>query len=193
MDPAQLFSPTTLVAALVALALLALAITAAITRRTGNGSGLERRRTLLEPDERAVFEALREAAAERAVVLTQVPMGIVLEPSADASRRARKRWQRELEGRRFDFLLCEPRDLHPLVAVELERKGRDRRSRSQRVLPSACESARLGLVQIEAEGDHSTERLRAELRPWLERRHRAGTDDLRPDGRREPILDLPED
>ena len=192
MDPAQLFSPTTLVAALVALALLAIAITAVITRREGNGPGLERRRALLEPEEQLLFEALREAAAERAVVLARVPMAAVLEPSREASRRVRRRWRKKLDGRCFDYLLCEPGDLRPLVAVELEQDGRDRR-RTDRVLPAACESARLGLVQIEAGGDHSTERLRAELRPWLERRQRAGGYDLRPDGRREPVLDLPED
>ena len=193
MDPAQLFSPATLVAALAALALLAVVITAAITRRAGNGPAFERRRTLLEPEELAVFGALQEAAGERAVVLTRVPMAAVLDVNPKAPRRVRKRGQRQLEGRQFDFLLCEPGDLRPLVAVELDRGGRDRRSHSARLSPSACESAHLGLVQIEADGDHSPERLRAELRPWLERRHRTGVDDLRPDGRREPILDLPED
>lgn len=189
MDPAQLLSRTTLLVALAVLALLAFALAVVITRREGSAAEFERRRALLEPDERLFYEALREAVADRAVVLVKVRAAAVLQPRAGTPRRRRRRAERRLSGRQFDYLLCAPGDMRPLAAVEL---GHDRRYRPDPVLPAACESAGLGLVHVEAEGDHSAERLGAELRPWLER-PMAAAGEVRPDGRREPILDLPED
>lgn len=171
--------------------LLIVGLAIALRRRMGDSFPYNRRAAVLEPEERALHQALHQAVGDRTLLLPKVGVGDVLSVRRNVSRRRAAAAQARLSGYVFDFVVCEPRDTRPLVVVELEQPGSGQRRRRDRFLDEACEAASLGLVRVPATEQYAADELREQLRPYIERSESFSAGEVTPDGRREPILDLP--
>lgn len=151
------------------------------------------RQAVLAAPERALLSALRAAAGDRAIVLVRVPLRDALAPLRTLRRGQQRKALARLGKCRFDFLLCAPDDTRPLAAVVLH-AGDDRRHReSRRSTDAACAAAGLGLLRLDPQERHSAEALQEALHRWLEPPPTDTHADPLLEGRREPILDLPDD
>lgn len=151
------------------------------------------RRAVLSETDRALFAALRGAAGEHAVVLVRVPLRDVLAPRRTLRGGQQHRALARLEDRRVDFLLCAPDDTRPLVAIVVERDASGMEEWPTQFIEDACAAGGLGLLRIDPTQRYSPEMLHDALRRWIEPRPADIDADPLLDGRREPILDLPED
>lgn len=189
---ALLYNPVVLtIAALAVLLLLWLVLRTRHRRATP--PPYIRRPAILAAPERALLSALRDAAGERAIVLVKIPLRNALAPRRTLRRGRQRKALATLGDRRFDFLLCAPDDTRPLVAIMLERDTGKRRRKSRQFIDDACAAAGLGLLRLDPEQHHSAEALHDALRRWLEPTPADPRADPLLEGRREPILDLPEE
>lgn len=172
--------------------LVIVAIAIVLRRRVGGTFPYNRRPAVLEPEERALQQALAQAVGERGLLLPKLRASDVLSVRRNTSRRQAAGALDRIGSRAFDFVVCDPHDTRPLVAVELERTQESaQRRRRERFLDAACNAAGLGLVRVPASEQFASTELREQLRPYLERSESLNVGEVTPDGRREPILDLP--
>jgi len=182
---------------LIGLALISLGLVIALVpalrrwRRTHAAPAFERCAGVLQAQEAALLALIREAVGDRAIALAKVRAADVLDVRAAPGKGGSVAARDQLGQRHFDFVLCEPQSFRPLLAVALTH-GRERPREADRYLHTACESARLPLLQLDAGGGYSIEALRDEFEPWLQRTAEPA-EAVRHDGRREPTLDLPDD
>ncbi|MEX1080929.1 MAG: DUF2726 domain-containing protein [Halofilum sp. (in: g-proteobacteria)] len=193
MDWFESFPPWALFPGVPLAVLLAIAVLAlALRRRTRVSYPYNRRPAVLAPDERALHQSLEQAVGDRALILPKLHAGDALSVRRNLSRRRAAGALNRLGAHAFDFVVCDPRDTRPLVAVELERPQEAAEHRRQaRFLEEACHAAGFELLRVPAGEQYSTDELREQLRPYLERSNGFDAGDLTTDGRREPILDLP--
>ncbi len=184
--------PPWVIPAAAGLVVLTVLILALRLRRRGDSFPYRRRMAVLTPDEHALFSALQNAVGDRVLLLAKLRLCDVLELRKGLRKGHAARALERLATYSFDFVLCAPADTRPLVAVELlapeasaERRERDR------FLDEACNAAGLGLLRIPQNDSYAAEDLLERLRPHLERSQPSHGGDITPDGRREPILDLP--
>ncbi len=171
--------------------LLIVALALAFRRRVGDSFPYHRQAVVLSPEERALHQGLQQAVADRALLLSKVGVADVLSVRRNLSRRRAAAALQRIAGLSFDFVVCEPQDTRPLVAVELERQETGQRRRRDRFLDEACHAAGLGLLRVPPSEQYAAEDLREQLRPYIDRSERFSGGEVTPDGRREPILDLP--
>lgn len=190
MDWTETLPPWVMLTA-VALAVLLLVLVLVLRRRRGDSFPYRRRPAVLTPEEHSLFSALQHAVGDRVLLLTKPRVAEVLELRKGLRKRHAARAREQISMHSFDFVLCAPADSRPLVAVELlaSEQSAERRKRD-RFLDEACHAAGLGLLHI-PQSDSYTDNLIEKLRPHLERSQPGHGGDITPDGRREPILDLP--
>ncbi len=193
MDWFESFPPWAVFLVVMLAGLLVIAgLALALRRRMRVSFPYNRRPTALAPEERALYQGLDKAVGDRALILPKLHAADVLSVRRNVSRRRTASALERLGAHAFDFVVCDPRDTRPLVAVELERSQEaTQRRRHARFLEEACQAAGLELLHIPASEQYSTEELREQLRPYLERSDSFHAGDITSDGRREPILDLP--
>lgn len=192
MDWTKTLPPWVIPAAAGLVVLLVLILVVRLRRRRGDSFPYRRRMTVLTPEEHTLFSALQHAVGDRVLLLAKLRVCDVLELRKGLRKRQAAR---ALEGSNtysFDFVLCAPADTRPLVAIELlaPHESAEQRERD-RFLNEACTAAGLGLLRIPHNDAHAPEDLFDKLRPHLERSQPSHGGDITPDGRREPILDLP--
>jgi hypothetical protein len=121
---------------------------------------------LLSPAERSFYGVLAQATGEEWRVFAKVRIADVLTPQKGMSR---SRWQsafNAISAKHFDFLLCNPGDCSPKLAVELDDSSHQRsvRKKRDRLVDAACESAGLPLLRIKAARSYVV----ADLRKWID-------------------------
>lgn len=193
MDASALLNnPVVLTIAAVAILLIIWLLLRALRRRAAPPP-YARRPALLAAPERALLAGLRYAVGDQAIVLIKVPMRDALAPRPTLRRGQQRKALARLGGRRFDFLLCAPDDTRPLVAIMVERETGKRDRKSRQFIDDACAAGGLGLLRLDPDQRHSVEALHDALRHWLEPAPTDPRADPLLEGRREPILDLPDD
>ena len=152
-----------------------------------------RQKEFLSPAERSFLGVLSQAAGEEWRVFAKVRIADVLTPAKGMSR---SRWQsafNAISAKHFDFLLCDPADCVPKLAVELDDKSHDKPSRRRRdhLVEAACGSAGLPLLRIKAARAYPIAEIRDQIReattPKSDPDRRAAVAG-EPKGRREPTF-----
>lgn len=121
------------------------------------------RRPFFEPAELELLSALEQAAGERYRVLAKVRLADVVDVTAVARRSYWYHATNRISAARFDFLLCDPLDLEPVCAIEMEAA-----SDANAFLDELCQTIGLPLVRLDAEQARSFATLRTiidQLRP----------------------------
>lgn len=192
MDWTETLPPWAMLAAVVLAALLLVLVLTLVLRRRGDSFPYRRRPAVLTPEEHALLSALQQAVGDRALLLTKLRVADVLDLRTGLRKRHAARALERIATRSFDFVVCAPTDTRPLVAVDLlaPEQSAERRARD-RFLDEACNAAGLGLVRIPQNDAYAADDLREKLRPHIERNELGRGGEITPDGRREPILDLP--
>lgn len=191
MDWTETLPPWGMLTAVVLAVLLILVLALLLRRRRGDSFPYRRRPAVLTPEEHSLFSALEHTVGDRVLLLTKPRVAEVLELRKGLRKRHAARAREPISMYSFDFVLCAPADSMPLVAVELLAANESAADRARdRFLDEACNAAGLGLLRI-PQSDSYTEDLIEKLRPYLERSQPTRGGELTPDGRREPILDLP--
>ena len=124
---------------------------------------------LLTPAELSFYGVLTQAVGEDWRVFSKVRLADVITPEKGLSR---SRWQsafNAISSKHLDFLLCDPADCSPSLAVELDDKSHQRRSRQKRdrLVDDACQSAGLPLLRIKAARTYVVADLRRQIEDAL--------------------------
>lgn len=158
--------------------------------------------SLLSTGEQAFLPALRNALTREEILLARVRVADILQPNPALSGKRQRKARARIETEHVDFLVCTANNLRPLVVVELDDNGHGRARRRQRdqLLDRACAAAGLPLLRVAAAVSYDSDTLRKAIERELApppAEEPAGeptsAGPMTPDGRREPILDLPDD
>ncbi len=142
---------------------------------------------LFSPDEQAFFRALKEAVGEEYEIFGKIPAGDIIVPKRDGAGKA----SASLDGRHFDFVLCDKTALAVVCAIQLQDKTHPSRQAGESdPLPLICENLGLPLVRFHVQADYETGEMRERLQKamvkepfhWMET-----------DGRKEPRISNIED
>lgn len=119
---------------------------------------------LLTPTEHRFFETIR-ACGFTAHVCPKVRVADVLTTPAGMGKGAARAAFLRISQKHFDFVLIDPTDSTPLVAIELDDKTHRQADRVMRddFLDRATSSARLPLVRIKAQARYSPEEIRSRI------------------------------
>lgn len=129
----------------------------------------QRRRSLLAPHERSLYESLQMVAGEGTRVLAKVRLGDLVTVEGESQSPQRQAHWRSAQRRGVDFLLCTADDYAPLLAIHVEgRKDRARRhARGDSILEDVLSSAGIPLLALDpadkADPAHLGMRMRAVL------------------------------
>ncbi|MBW3598128.1 MAG: DUF2726 domain-containing protein [Planctomycetes bacterium] len=131
-------------AAFAALALLFLSL----ARRSPPAPPLEKRGSLLSPVQQQFYHALTAAVGDRFAVCPMVRLADVLQVRGEPQDRGA--WQRRIDSRRVEFLLCDPQSLAPRVCVVLTERAEPPAEPQDRdtFLEDASAAAGLPLVRV---------------------------------------------
>ena len=147
----------------------------------------------MSPAERAFFSVLNQAAGEDWRVFAKVRIADVLTPAKGLNR---SRWQsafNAISAKHFDFLLCDPADCAPTLAVELDDKSHEKASRQKRdrLVEAACASAGLPLLRVKVARTYAVAEIRTQIQDLLAPKAEPALGPgsaQRGDGRREPTF-----
>lgn len=162
--------------------------------RRSSGSPADRyRRTqpFLSKAERSFFGVLQQAAGTDVVVFAKVRVADVLTPE----KSTRQTWQsafNRISAKHFDFLVCDAKEVSPLLAIELDdaSHGQAKRIRRDEFLDGACASAGLPLLRIPAKRAYSIHELRERIGVSATRAETSGARSSS-QARIEPTIDPP--
>ena len=112
--------------------------------------------------EASFFHSLRTVVGDRALIFLKVNLADLLYPPRQEQQRAV--WNR-INRKHIDFVLCDPRTLAPVLAVELDDRSHRRQDRVERdaFLDDALGNAGLPLLRVPARQGYSPQALAAEL------------------------------
>ena len=123
---------------------------------------------LLSRQEQAFYHNLRKAAGGRAAICPKVRLADIF----SVKIKNRSEWQshfNRIQNKHIDFLLCDPRSMTPLLAIELDDKTHDREDRQKRdvFVNQVFEAGGLPIIHINSTNIPSTEQLAAMLTEYL--------------------------
>lgn len=112
--------------------------------------------------EASFFHTLRTVVGDGALIFPKVNLADLL--YAPRQRERLSAWNR-INRKHIDFVLCDPRTLAPVLAVELDDRSHRRPDRAERdaFLDDALGGAGLPLLRVPARHTYSTQALAAEL------------------------------
>ncbi len=134
----------------------------------GKGRALEpspfkRRDYLLTKGEAAFYHQLRLAIPSGTVLIAKVRLiDLLYFPKGGKNRQS---WQNRVQSKHIDFVVCDARELRPLLAIELDDKSHEREDRRERdgLVDHILESAGLPFHREPAAAGYSADRLRAAI------------------------------
>jgi len=118
--------------------------------------------SLASKGELAFYAVLQAAIEDKALICPKVRMLDVI------SAHQTENWQsynNRLMQKHIDFVLCEPRTLRPLVAIELDDRTHQRKDRQERdeFINQVYQAAKLPVLHIKAEAHYEPVTLRQQL------------------------------
>lgn len=116
------------------------------------------RDSILTPKEQAFYEVLLKITnAEKHCILSQVSLIEIFQPTRD------NYWgsKGKIQHLHIDFLLCRKRDLHPILAIELDDKSHQKAKRSARdeFLDALFANFKLNLLHVPAADSYHPKQL----------------------------------
>ena len=155
---------TWLVIAFVLIVLVVL-VAAVLARQPAGDFPYSRQPTLFSPAERSFLGVLDQAVGEQYRIFGKVRVADVVSP-----RKGMKRpdWQRafnRINAKHFDFILCDPKDLSVIAAIELDDSSHDSGRGQQRddFLNRACEAADLPLIRVRASNTYNVADIKQQI------------------------------
>lgn len=123
-------------------------------------------KNLMSVAELSFFHALNKAVGEEYLIFAKVRIADVLKPKKNMYHRSE--WQRAfnlISSKHFDFVLCDPKSLSIIKVVELNDSSHQKPERIRRdnLVYTACMSADLSILMIEAKRTYSIDALRAQV------------------------------
>jgi hypothetical protein len=119
--------------------------------------------------ERAFFLVLQTVVEDRARILCQVSLRQLLYLPG-TNNPGRQTWQNRIGAKSVDFLLCDPKTLRPLLAIELDDASHakaERQTRDEHV-HALLEAAGLAFVRVLVGRQYDVQELRATVLPHLQ-------------------------
>jgi len=124
----------------------------------------QRNNLLFSADDRAFFRALQDAVGEEYEIFGKIRICDIIVPKKGVSSHAVKNAFNPIEGRHFDFVLCDKKNLGLACAVQLHDKTQSARHNGDDPLTPICENLGLPFVQFPVNADYSVEGMREKLR-----------------------------
>ncbi len=123
---------------------------------------------LLTDAERRFFEALQAAVASRAMICPKVGLGDLFRVEHRDYKKRSAYWKK-INRKHVDFVLCDPRTLLPLLAIELDDSSHARSDRQQRdaFVDQVYAAAGLPLLHITGRRSYDVSVLQLQLQPFL--------------------------
>jgi hypothetical protein len=121
--------------------------------------------SLFTPAERSFYGVLKQAVDGETEIFAKVRVADVVKPQKGISKSAWQTAFNKISRKHFDFLLCNKNDLSVICGIELNdqsHKNKDRRERDN-FLKSACSSANLPLIMLNAQQNYSLVEIRQTL------------------------------
>jgi hypothetical protein len=120
---------------------------------------------LLSQGERAFYRALLAAVSEHYVIAPKVRVADVLKVAGSPQRKGRAAAFNKIAMKHFDFVLCDPRTLSFVGAIELDDQSHNRRDRVDRdkFLNDAAAAAKLPLHRFQAKATYVVAEIRDAL------------------------------
>jgi hypothetical protein len=116
-------------------------------------------------------QVLRGVVAERALVCPKVNLGDLFFV-ATGNRRKNRALTNRVDRKRVDFLLCEPKTMHPVVGAELDDRSHDKGDRQVRdqLVEKVFTAAGLPLVRFTVKSGYASSEVEAQINAFLEER-----------------------
>jgi very-short-patch-repair endonuclease len=114
---------------------------------------------------------LQTVVEGRATIFCQVAMRQLLYlPGSNQSNPGRQSWQNRLGAKSIDFLLCDPKTLRPLLAIELDdaTHAQARRQTRDEHVDALLEAAGLPFLRVLASRQYDVQELRATVLPHVQ-------------------------
>jgi ssDNA-binding Zn-finger/Zn-ribbon topoisomerase 1 len=139
-------------------------------RKTGRPNvSFQRKDTLFSAAERSFLGVLEQSVGEHGRVFGMVRVADVLEPKRGMNGKERISALNRITSKHFDFVVCNPKTMAIVCAIELNDQSHSRKDRSDRdeFLVSACESAGLPLIQIPCRNSYSVSEIQESVLPHI--------------------------
>lgn len=139
-------------------------------RKTRNTSvAFERKVALFSAAERSFLGVLEQAIGEQGRVFGKVRVADVLEAKRGMNGKEWTTAFNRIKSKHFDFVVCDPKAMAIVCAIELDDKSHSRKHRSDRdeFLVSACESAGLPLLRFPCRESYSSSEIRESVLPHI--------------------------
>jgi hypothetical protein len=122
---------------------------------------------LLSQGETAFYRALSAAVSEYYLIVPKVRVADVLKVAGNVQRKRQMAAFNRIAMKHFDFVLCDPRTLAFVGAIELDDKSHNRSDRVSRddFLNEAAATAKLPLHRFRARANYVVEEIRDALLP----------------------------
>lgn len=107
----------------------------------------------LSPNELMFKSVLEKAVGGQYLIFDKVAVVDVLEPFHTDNERAKKKALKPIQGRVFDYLVCDANSMEVVCAVELDDHSYDKKSykKVDLFLEDTCAAARLPLLRVPAQ------------------------------------------
>jgi hypothetical protein len=145
----------------------------------------QRNSVLFSADDRAFFRALQDAAGAEYEIFGKILVSDIIVPKKGASGRAVNAAFNPIEGRRFDFVLCDKKMLAVACAVKLHDKSHSSRQNEEDPLIAICEQVGLPFVRFPIKADYAAPEVLEKLRTAL---YKEPLSLVQTDGRKEPRI-----
>ncbi|MBN1312031.1 MAG: DUF2726 domain-containing protein [Anaerolineae bacterium] len=129
------------------------------------------RDSLLSPAEVSFYHVLSSIANGRVVICPKVGLKDILLITKRYKSRDYYSYFGRISQKHVDFVLCNPKSMQPVVAIELDDRSHSKASRSKRdaVVDQIFSAAALPLLHIPAAKSYNTTELATILEPYLRR------------------------
>jgi very-short-patch-repair endonuclease len=123
----------------------------------------------LSPVETSFFQVLKSVVGAGLIICPQVSLSALFYVPRSESFQT---YQNKIDRKRVDFLLCDPKTIKPVFAIELDDSSHARPDRQERdaFVEEVFESAQLPLVHIPARSAYNTQELTALFQAAMQRK-----------------------
>jgi very-short-patch-repair endonuclease len=123
----------------------------------------------LSSAEKSFFQVLKTMIGDRLVICPQVSLAALFYVPRSESFQT---YQNKIDRKRVDFLLCDPKTLKPVFAIELDDSSHERPDRQERdaFVEEVFEAAELPLVRVPAQQTYNTQELIALYQAAIQRK-----------------------
>lgn len=122
----------------------------------------------LSPAEHSFFMVLQSAVCNSALISIKVGLhDLFYVKSSDGSKH--RSYTNKIDRKHVDFLLCDPKTVHPIAGIELDDKSHQRIDRQVRdeFVENVFRAANLPLIRVPAKHSYSVTELQSLLKPYL--------------------------